>query len=613
MASLEDLVVRILGDTTGLKSAVAESNAELSSLGTTSAGATGTLEKDATGAAGGVTMLGGAAKDAEKETGNLETGLKNASKEMGGLEKAAGGGASGIMGMVTGMTGLPAPALAVGVAVGATVLIADKAAETYNNVKQQIDQLTVALKDHGESYDELSPKIEQTIKDNEQYGYGADETRASITKMTEAGISFSDIQAGLPAIMDLARAKNISLSDATEVYTKAMMGSAKGLKDLGIILPSVSAASADVTKEQDKLTKATDAVTAASTAETQAKAGVQKANDAVTVATEKATLSQEQLAATEAKLGGSHKMTAQDAITLQKAHDAVTAASDNLTAAENKVGDANTAVTKAADAVTAAQADQTAAQDALTLAQNGGVDKGARLALINADLTKAVGDQRGTATEMEVAQAKLNDAWEKFAVKVGPGVQKMFTELVTVAGELADGASILIDDTSSFVDWLENLTGPAATARDVLLAISTVGIAPLVQHFGEVIGAIQSLIAWFGSLVSEAEKDVKKITDAVKPLTDVLGGIGGLVGGVGGLIPKLAGGGVVTSPTLAMIGEGGEPEAVVPEHLWPALGGGKGGSTINMTINNPVPETPSVSAFHAGLMLTSLGYVPPTG
>jgi phage-related minor tail protein len=43
-------------------------------------------------------------------------------------------------------------------------------------------------------------------------------------------------------------------------------------------------------------------------------------------------------------------------------------------------------------------------------------------------------------------------------------------------------------------------------------------------------------------------------------------------------LPKMANGGIVTSPTLALIGEAG-PEAVVPL----GKGGGMGGITINIS------------------------------
>jgi hypothetical protein len=53
-------------------------------------------------------------------------------------------------------------------------------------------------------------------------------------------------------------------------------------------------------------------------------------------------------------------------------------------------------------------------------------------------------------------------------------------------------------------------------------------------------------------------------------------------------IPMLAAGGIVTSPTLAMIGEKG-PEAVIPLS-GPNAGGGMGGNTVNINVNGGDPN-----------------------
>jgi hypothetical protein len=56
-------------------------------------------------------------------------------------------------------------------------------------------------------------------------------------------------------------------------------------------------------------------------------------------------------------------------------------------------------------------------------------------------------------------------------------------------------------------------------------------------------------------------------------------------------IPELAQGGIVTGPTLAMIGEGREPEAVIPLSKLGSMGfGGGGGPTINITVTSADPN-----------------------
>jgi hypothetical protein len=51
-------------------------------------------------------------------------------------------------------------------------------------------------------------------------------------------------------------------------------------------------------------------------------------------------------------------------------------------------------------------------------------------------------------------------------------------------------------------------------------------------------------------------------------------------------IPMLAAGGIVTGPTLAMIGEAG-PEAVIPLDRMSQMGGG---TTVNINVNGGDPQ-----------------------
>jgi len=55
-------------------------------------------------------------------------------------------------------------------------------------------------------------------------------------------------------------------------------------------------------------------------------------------------------------------------------------------------------------------------------------------------------------------------------------------------------------------------------------------------------------------------------------------------------IPYLANGGIVTGPTLAMIGEGRGPEAVIPLDRMGEFGMGGGGTTVNINVNGGDPN-----------------------
>jgi hypothetical protein len=83
---------------------------------------------------------------------------------------------------------------------------------------------------------------------------------------------------------------------------------------------------------------------------------------------------------------------------------------------------------------------------------------------------------------------------------------------------------------------------------------------------------------------------VRRVVES-KAFQALLSGIGSIVRGVGGFlsgrVPGLAEGGIVTRPTLAMVGEGGEPEAVIPLSKMGQFGGGG----VNITINGAIdPE-----------------------
>jgi hypothetical protein len=65
-------------------------------------------------------------------------------------------------------------------------------------------------------------------------------------------------------------------------------------------------------------------------------------------------------------------------------------------------------------------------------------------------------------------------------------------------------------------------------------------------------------------------------------------GILGNIGGPGMGVPMMAEGGIVTSPTLAMVGEGRGPEAIIPLDRMASMGfGGNGGVTINVNGGDP--------------------------
>ena len=87
-------------------------------------------------------------------------------------------------------------------------------------------------------------------------------------------------------------------------------------------------------------------------------------------------------------------------------------------------------------------------------------------------------------------------------------------------------------------------------------------------------------------IVSTALRSVMGDAGAAPRAIAAAGAIGTAIGGLAaGAIPGLANGGVVTSPTLALIGEGRESEAVLPLSKLDAMMQGGGGGYVETRID----------------------------
>lgn len=182
-----------------------------------------------------------------------------------------------------------------------------------------------------------------------------------------------------------------------------------------------------------------------------------------------------------------------------------------------------------------------------------------------------------------------------------PAIQRMIPVFVTVAKVIG----IVVGAVLVLVSWI------AGKLMPVVLGI----VGGFVTVFSKVASVVAKGVEWvidhFGDIVDFVKGIPGKIVDAFKGLASILtapfryafNAIAGLwnntvgrlhfsvpdwVPGIGGNgwdvpdIPQLAKGGIVTRPTLALIGERG-PEAVVPL----GRGGGMGG-TVNVYVNGVV-------------------------
>jgi hypothetical protein len=166
---------------------------------------------------------------------------------------------------------------------------------------------------------------------------------------------------------------------------------------------------------------------------------------------------------------------------------------------------------------------------------------------------------------------------------------KGFAKLSLAAKEMSTNISSAIEGAAiNFAIGIGEMIGSAIAGGDGFknfgqFALMT--LAGLLQQVGEM--AVQTGIALMG---------IKVALKTLNPAVAIAGGIALIAlasgikttlakkaDGMGG-IPMLAEGGIATGPTLAMIGEGKGPEAVIPlDKLEGMLGGGFGGQNVVVT------------------------------
>lgn len=119
--------------------------------------------------------------------------------------------------------------------------------------------------------------------------------------------------------------------------------------------------------------------------------------------------------------------------------------------------------------------------------------------------------------------------------------------------------------TSDAVDWIKSHLLLATLAFGPLV----VAIVEFASHWSEIWNTAKSVIqdVWnvIKPILDGISSGVKDVTSGISDLENVAGGIGKGLGAVGSFlhIPHLAGGGLVSQPTLALVGEAG-PEMVIP-------------------------------------------------
>jgi hypothetical protein len=227
--------------------------------------------------------------------------------------------------------------------------------------------------------------------------------------------------------------------------------------------------------------------------------------------------------------------------------------------------------------------------------------------IVAVNIAMALNPFVAVAAAVAVLAAGLAYLWVKF-----DDLRPLIFGLVTGPFGLMIAAFIYLknaaDDVLNFViNLFKTVFNWAKNNWPLLLAILTgpfgMAIAFIVKFKDDIMGVFSLIYngikATMGFIADVITAPFKAAFKAVAGLWNNTVGklsftVPGWVPGIGGKgfdvpdIPMLADGGIVTGPTLAMIGEGREPEAVIPLSKMGSMGFGGGGNiTINVTSADP--------------------------
>jgi len=160
------------------------------------------------------------------------------------------------------------------------------------------------------------------------------------------------------------------------------------------------------------------------------------------------------------------------------------------------------------------------------------------------------------------------------------GVIGGFAAAIIIAN-IAMKAFAIATQVASAAQAVFNFIMSANPIALVIIAVAAFVAALIIleQRFGIISKGFELFSAGFNRFIIDPIKTaIRFIGDLLSAFKKIpgVGAIGGFLGGIN--IPGFADGGIVTRPTLAMVGERG-PEAIVPL----GRGGGVGGVTVNVT------------------------------
>lgn len=206
----------------------------------------------------------------------------------------------------------------------------------------------------------------------------------------------------------------------------------------------------------------------------------------------------------------------------------------------------------------------------------------------------------------DAVKAHAQEVWQSMADHIYNKIQKIKGDIEAwwenVKAKFNEGLETLKSWWEAAWQFMADHVG---IIMGILFAVATGGMSLIIGWFidnrEKIVGALASVwdnvkeraIGAFNGIKSAIQSTMSFIISKVNKF---IGGVNKVLSKVPGLdltlptIPQLAEGGIVTKPTLAMIGEGGQSEAVVPLSKAGQMGFGGGGTTININWSGAVDE-----------------------
>ena len=374
-------------------------------------------------------------------------------------------------------------------------------------------------------------------------GVADDELRPAYSKLVLATKDVERSSKLLAIAQDIAAATGKPLESVTQALAKAEMGQYAALKKLGIPMSEGIQASIDLQKEQKKLAKIESEV---------ALVNYQIAEGMLTgsEASKKLTTANEKLASQSAIVNDLMASTGDYADDVAKQFGG--AAANAAGTAEGQFKRLGVALAETKESIGAALLP--AIEAVLPFLQSMG-----KWASEHPEILLAIGAAIATIAAAIVA-VNIAMALNPFSL-IAIAVVGLGALLVTAYKKFAPFKTVVDGVFGAIEFWIDNVTIPAI--KTMLTVFKTV----------------------FNGIASIWNNTVGKISFELPKWIPGIGGKGFEMPN----IPMLAEGGIVTGPTLAMIGEGNGPEAVIPLNRMSEFGMG-GGGNITINVNGADPQ-----------------------